>query len=172
MKLIVGLGNPGDEYNWTRHNFGSLALDFYAKVHHLDWEKPKMQGVWFKDHDRIFLKSCRFYNETGLTVQEFAHYYKIDPSDILAVCDDFDLPFQSLRYRAKGSSGGNNGLRSIAQHLNTEAFPRLRLGTHNPTVRARLGDVDFVLSRFTPEEKALLPDLLSRICQAIDEHTL
>ena len=172
MKLIVGLGNPEDTYNWTRHNFGSLALDFYAKIHHLTWEKPKFHSIWLKDGNRIFIKPQTFYNDTGLAVRDFANYYKIDPADILAVCDDFDLPFQSIRYRAKGSSGGNNGLKSISHHLGTDEFPRLRLGTDNPELRAKLSDVDFVLSRFTPEEKALLPNLLSGVCHAIDEHTV
>lgn len=172
MKLIVGLCNPGDVYNWTRHNFGSLALDFYAKIHNLTWENQKMHAIWLKDGDRIFLKSRYFYNDTGLAVKDFANYYKIDPADILAICDDFDLPFQTIRYRAKGSSGGNNGLKSIAHHLGTDDFPRLRLGTNNDELRAKLSDVDFVLSRFTPEEKELLPNLLTKICHSIDEHTL
>lgn len=170
MKLIVGFGNPGDAYNWTRHNFGALALDFYAKVHHLDWEKQKMHALWLKDGDRIFLKSQYFYNDVGLAVKDFANYYKIAPTDILAICDDFDLPFGTLRFRSKGSSGGNNGLSSMIHHLGTEDFPRLRLGTNNDELRTKLSDVDFVLSRFSPEEKQALPDLLLQISRAIDEH--
>lgn len=160
MNLIVGLGNPGPEYNFTRHNFGFLLLDFYAKIHHFDWEKPKNHALWHKSGDTIFLKPQTFYNNSGEAVQAFAQYYKIPPENITIICDDFDLPFGETRFRAKGSSGGNNGLKSVSSHLNTENFPRLRLGTNNPSIRAKLGDINFVLGHFTAEEKSALPEIL------------
>lgn len=169
MKLIVGLGNPGNEYNFTRHNFGFLALDFYATVHHLNWQKPKNSALWLKDGDRIFLKPQTFYNDSGLAVANFARFYKVNPADILVICDDFDLIFGQIRYREHGSSGGNNGLKSIIQHLKTENFPRLRLGTNNPEVRQKIGDIDFVLGHFTASEKTALPTLLQTICSRIDD---
>lgn len=169
MKLIVGLGNPGPEYNFTRHNFGFLALDFYAKVKNLTWQKPKFHALWLKDGDKIFIKPQTFYNDSGRAVAEFANFYKISLEDILVICDDFNLPFDSLRYRAKGSSGGNNGLKSISEYLHTTDFPRLRLGTGNDELRQKLGDVDFVLSRFTAEEKAALPAFLTKVAQEIDK---
>ncbi len=172
MQLIVGLGNPGHEYNFTRHNFGFLALDFYMKIHNLTWQKPKFGAIWCKSGDHIFLKPQDFYNNSGVPVQAFAHFYKVPPSNILAVCDDFDLNFGQIRFRTHGSSGGNNGLKSLTQHLGTADFPRLRLGTNNPPVRAQLGDVDFVLGHFTAEEKSALPDLLQSISQTIDQHLL
>ncbi len=170
MNLIIGLGNPGNEYNFTRHNFGFLSLDFYAKIHNLTWQKPKFHALWLKSGDHLFIKPQTFYNNSGQAVSEFLNFYKLSPDNILVVCDDFDLPFGTLRFRTKGSSGGNNGLKSIAEYLHTTDFPRLRLGTENPTVRQKLGDVNFVLSRFTPDEKAALPDLLREICSKIDEH--
>lgn len=172
MKLIIGLGNPGNEYNFTRHNFGFLALDFYAKVHQLSWQKPKFGALWCKDGERIFLKPQDFYNNSGQSVQEFVRFYKIDLSEILVVCDDFDLNFGQIRYRAHGSSGGNNGLKSIATHLHSEQFPRLRLGSNNSEVRAQVGDIDFVLGRFTASEREALPQLLQDISHKIDEFTL
>lgn len=96
------------------------------------------------------------------------HFYKISPTDILVICDDFDLPFGTLRYRAHGSSGGNNGLKSISEHLNTTDFPRLRIGSNNPDIRQKVGDIDFVLGKFTPEEKANLSQILSEIMAKID----
>lgn len=161
MNLIVGLGNPGPEYNFTRHNFGFLLLDFYAKIHHFDWEKPKNHALWYKSGDTIFLKPQTFYNNSGEAVQAFAQYYKISPENITVICDDFDLPFGETRFRAKGSSGGNNGLKSISVHLGTENFPRLRLGTNNPAIRQKLGDINFVLGHFTATEKTALPDILT-----------
>lgn len=160
MQLIVGLGNPSDEYNFTRHNFGFLALDFYLKLRHLEWQKPKMNAIWCKIDDKIFLKPQTFYNNSGTAVKQYLNYYKIPLENLLVICDDFDLNFGETRFRAKGSSGGNNGLKSINSQLHSENFARLRLGTGNQALRERLGDVDFVLSRFTPAEKAELPKIL------------
>lgn len=168
MKLIVGLGNPGNEYNFTRHNFGFLALDFYAKIKGFTWEKPKLHAIWAKQGDILFIKPQNFYNDSGLAVQEFLNYYKIPLENLLVVCDDFSLPFGTLRYRAKGSAAGNNGLKSISGALHTTDFPRLRLGTEN-NLRAKIGDVDFVLGKFTPEEKEQLPAILRDFCQKLDE---
>ena len=168
MQLVVGLGNPENKYNFTRHNFGFLALDFYAKVHGYTWQKLKMDALWFKDGDRIFIKPQDYYNNSGQAVQAFMHFYKISPTDILVICDDFDLPFGTLRYRAHGSSGGNNGLKSISEHLNTTDFPRLRIGSNNPDIRQKVGDIDFVLGKFTPVEKANLSQILSEIMAKID----
>lgn len=171
MKLIIGLGNPGPEYNFTRHNFGFLALDFYAKINHLDWQKPKFHSLWLKTGDKILIKPQTFYNDSGRAVQEFVNFYKIPLENILVVCDDFNLPFGTSRYRAKGSSGGNNGLKSISESLHTTDFSRLRLGTGHDDLRRTLGDVDFVLSRFTPEEKSALPDFLAGISRDLDART-
>lgn len=169
MKLIVGLGNPGNEYNFTRHNYGFLALDFYATVKHLTWQKPKFGALWLKDGDHIFIKPQDFYNNSGVAVAAFVRFYKLELSDLLVVCDDFDLDFGQIRYRAHGSSAGNNGLNSINQHLKSDNFARLRLGTNNPTVRQQLGDIDFVLGHFTKAEQDQLPDLLTSIIGKIDQ---
>lgn len=170
MKLVVGLGNPGNKYNFTRHNFGFLALDFYAKIHSASWEKmPKFDAEWLKINDVIYIKPQTFYNEVGRAVQAFRHFYKIDLRDILIVADDFNLPFGVLRYRAKGSDGGNNGLKSIIRDLSSENVPRLRIGTNNPELRSKIGDVDFVLGKFTDAEKGQLPEILSSISERIRE---
>lgn len=166
--MIVGLGNPGNEYNFTRHNFGFLALDFYAKVRGLNWEKPKLGAIWLKDGERILVKPQDFYNNAGVPVANFMRYYKMVPADVLVVCDDFDLEFGKIRYREHGSSGGNNGLKSVAQYLKTEDFPRLRIGTNNTAVRKQVGDVDFVLGHFTAEEKEALPGILQQVCREIE----
>lgn len=170
MKLIIGLGNPGTQYNFTRHNVGFLTLDLYAKLHHIDWQKPKFGAIWAKSGNHILLKPQDFYNESGRAVQEFAHFYKLAPSDILVICDDFDLEFGQVRYRAKGSSGGNNGLKSIASALNTTDFPRLRIGTNSAPLRQTLGDTKFVLGKFTPEEKTQLPNILQLALQRLAEN--
>ncbi|MBQ2695591.1 aminoacyl-tRNA hydrolase [Candidatus Saccharibacteria bacterium] len=170
MKLIVGLGNPESKYNWTRHNFGFLALDFYFKLNHLDWDKkPRYGAITGVSGDFLFVKPQDYYNESGRAVRELAHYYKIPPEDILVICDDFNLDFGKIRYRTSGSAGGNNGLKSLITELKTEEFPRIRLGTENAELRKKLGDVEFVLSRFTPDEKTALPEILAEVARRIDD---
>ena len=170
MKLVVGLGNPGNRYNFTRHNFGFLALDFYFKVRGLEWkDKPKFGAMWGREGDTIFIKPQDYYNESGRAVQEFMRFYKIPLDDILVVCDDFNLEFGKLRYREQGSAGGNNGLKSVMATLGTTEFKRLRVGTGNDELRGKMGDVDFVLSKFTPEEKEKLPGILGEVVERIEE---
>ncbi len=164
MNLIVGFGNPGSEYNFTRHNFGFLALDFFFKINHLEWEPhEKFNSIWKKEGDTIFIKPQTFYNDIGTAVRAFVDFYKIPMGNILVVCDDFNIPFGTIRKRQTGSAGGNNGLKSVTTNLGTSDFPRLRLGTGNDALRKKLGDVDFVLSKFTDSEKKQLPDILTTV---------
>lgn len=170
MKLVVGLGNPGNNYNFTRHNVGFLALDFYFKVKKLKWnEKPKFGAIYGREGDVLFIKPQEFYNKTGEIVGEFMRYYKISTSDILVICDNFDLEFGKTRFKASGLAAGNNGLKSIDRALGTSDYPRLRIGTENIELRRKMGDIDFVLSRFTPEEKEQLPSILPEVVGKIDE---
>ncbi len=178
MKLIVGLGNPGNQYNFTRHNSGFLVLDFLTKVKGLEWEsKPKFNAIWLKvrtdelgsREDVIMIKPQCYYNDTGRVVGEFMRYYKIALDDVIAVCDDFNLEFGKLRYRENGSAGGNNGLKSMIAVLGSEMFPRLRLGTGNDEMRAKMGDMDFVLGRFTAEEKEQLPSILREAVARLEQ---
>lgn len=169
MKLVIGLGNPESKYNWTRHNTGFLTLDFYFKLKGLEWNKQSRLGaLWGRIDDVLFIKPQDFYNNSGQAVREYMRYYKIPTSDILVVCDDFNLEFGKIRYRSSGSAGGNNGLKSITSELKTEDFPRLRIGTENDEIRKQMGDVDFVLSKFTPNEKLLLPKILKEAADRID----
>lgn len=170
MKLIVGLGNPGGQYNFTRHNAGFLALDFYFKVKGLTWEtKPKFGAVWAREGDVFFVKPQDYYNDSGRVVAEFMRYYKLSLSDVLVICDNFDLEFGKVRMHSVGAAGGNNGLKSIDASLGSSEYARVRIGTGNDTLRHQMGDVDFVLSRFTPEEKEQLPEILGEVNTKIDE---
>jgi len=177
MKLIVGFGNPGNQYNFTRHNFGFLALDFYFKIHNLTWEPhQKHNAIWLKTTSSngesiIFIKPQTFYNDIGTSIRAFANFYKISSDDIIVICDDFNIPFGTLRFRQNGSAGGNNGLKSTISALGTEKFNRLRLGTGDDKLRHKLGDTDFVLGRFTEEERELLPAILKNISDKIDNLT-
>ena len=144
-----------------------LALDFYCKVHQINWEKtPKFNAIWARVGDTFLIKPQSFYNDSGKVVKSFLNFYKISPDDLLIICDDFELEFGKTRYRAKGSAGGNNGLKSVIAELGTEDFPRLRLGTGNDELRHKIGDIDFVLSKFTDTEREQLPAILA----SIDSH--
>lgn len=136
-------------------------LDYYFKLKGLKWsDKPRLGALWGRSDDVIFIKPQEYYNESGRAVAAYMKYYKITASDILVVCDDFNLEFGKVRYRAAGSAGGNNGLKSIIASIGTDEFPRIRVGTANDELRAQLGDTDFVLSKFTVEEKNQLPEVM------------
>ncbi|MBR3204564.1 aminoacyl-tRNA hydrolase [Candidatus Saccharibacteria bacterium] len=168
MKLIIGFGNPGNDYNFTRHNLGFLALDFYFKINELTWEPhEKFNCIWKKVDNTIFMKPQTFYNNIGEAVLAFKNFYKVENNDILILCDDFNLNFGEIRFREHGSAGGNNGLKSVISALKTENFPRLRLGTGNDELRTKVGDIDFVLSKFTTQEKEKLPIFLKNISERI-----
>lgn len=170
MKLVVGLGNPGKNYNFTRHNTGFLMLDFYFKMKNLKFaEKTKYSAIYHKEGDTLFIKPQTFYNDSGISVREFANFYKIPLENILVIADDFNLEFGKLRFRQKGTDGGNNGLKSVIRELSSTEFPRLRIGTGNSELRRKLGDTDFVLSKFTTEEKERLPEILRETTIKIDD---
>ena len=169
MKLVVGLGNPGNQYLWTRHNIGFLALDYYFKRNHATWrEKPFLGAIRGQIGDVLFIKPQNYYNETGGVVANYMRHFKIPASDIVVICDNFDLEFGKVRYRASGAAAGNNGLKSIDAALGDNNYPRIRIGTQNDALKQKLGDVDFVLSRFTSEEKSALPEILSRASDSIN----
>ncbi len=183
MKLIVGLGNPGARFNFTRHNTGFLTLDFYLKRYGGSWsEKPRLNAVFCEIEGKnsgsktdsrrekvIFIKPQDFYNLSGVAVANYVRYFKIPLSDVLVICDNFDLEFGKVRYRDSGSAGGNNGLKSIDKELSSTDYARIRVGTLNPEILGKVGAVDFVLSRFTPEEKEKLPEVLTEACEKINE---
>ena len=148
MKLVVGLGNPGNRYNFTRHNLGFLVLDYYFKTYGLKWsEKSRLGALHGRNDIVIFIKPQDYYNESGRAVREYMRFYKIELKDVLVICDDFNLEFGKIRHRMNGSAGGNNGLKSIIAELKSDDFQRIRVGTGNDGLRKRIGDTDFVLSK-------------------------
>ena len=132
-------------------------------------EKPFLGAIRGRIGDVLFIKPQEFYNLSGQAVAAYIRYYKIALSDILVICDNFDLEFGKVRYRSSGSAGGNNGLKSVDKELGTPDYSRIRMGTGNPSLLGKMDAMDFVLSKFTPEEKAALPDILSEVCDKIDE---
>ena len=145
-------------------------LDRVAERHGLAWETgpaEALQGTWRDgDHAVLLVKPVTFMNLSGEAVGALARFFKIDPADVLVVCDDVNLPLGRIRARAEGSEGGHNGLRSIAQHLGTTAYPRLRIGVGRGDLRRDLAD--HVLARFEPEELTGIEDAIARSADAVE----
>jgi PTH1 family peptidyl-tRNA hydrolase len=153
--LVAGLGNPGREYERTRHNLGWLVLDELARRHSGSW-RSKFSGsfaeVRLGDLRLGLLKPETFMNESGRAVGEAARFYKVEPEGLLVVHDDVDLEPGRLQARAGGGLAGHNGLRSLAQHLGSQEFDRLRIGVGRPGRGDPRSVSDWVLSGFAPED--------------------
>lgn len=150
MKLIVGLGNPGQEYKNTRHNVGFMVLDNY--LNNVDW-KEKFHGLFYKKNDVIFLKPTTFMNLSGISVRECVAYFDISIDDILIIHDDLDLPLGSYKIKKNSSSGGHNGIKSIIEELNSMEFCRLKIGiSHNRDIPTD----KYVLGKFSANEQSLI----------------
>jgi PTH1 family peptidyl-tRNA hydrolase len=165
LRLVVGLGNPGSEYERTRHNVGFRLVDRLVGEADPFWKDFKGLGVAAKWGDVWVAKPMTFMNESGQFVRAFAGYHNIPVSEMLVVYDELALPLGKVRLRKKGSSGGQKGMKSIIAHMGTEEVPRLRLGV-GPQPE-RMDSADFVLSRFKPSEEKDLEEGLSRAAEAV-----
>jgi PTH1 family peptidyl-tRNA hydrolase len=164
-RLVVGLGNPGPEYNRTRHNVGFAVVDFLAAEWGLTWQHSKSwQALWAKGEKALLVKPTSYMNRSGEAVAAVTGFYKIEPAEILVVLDDLALELGRLRLRPEGGTGGHNGLESIIVHLGTEAIPRLRLGIG---AAPREGAVDYVLGRFFEEELPVVQKTVERAGDAV-----
>lgn len=168
--LIVGLGNPGRQYESTRHNAGFMALDVFAERFNPSWEKwQNDKGLLAKaeleGNTLYLLKPMTYMNLSGHAVRGVTSFYKIKPKNILIIFDDMSLPLGSVRLRAKGSAGGQNGMRHIIEQLGTQEIARLRIGI-GPRPEYFEGK-DFVLSKFTEEQKTLLKEALIKADSAV-----
>lgn len=164
IRLVAGLGNPGRDYQRTRHNVGFMVLDRLAADRKLPWDYSEKWGAAWAKSEVIFVKPATFMNRSGEPLSAIANFYKIAPEEILVVLDDFALPLGRLRIRSSGSSGGHNGLESIFQHFSTLSVPRLRVGIGAAPAQ---GAVDYVLGRFFEEEKKQLDETLVRAAAAV-----
>jgi peptidyl-tRNA hydrolase, PTH1 family len=177
MKLVVGLGNPGAEYRETRHNVGFHVVDELARRWGVSQWRESFEALATKttrDAEPVLLaKPLTFMNLSGRSVAGLANFYKIDPGDVLVVTDDVALPLGRLRARRGGSDGGHNGLRSVAQSLGTQAYPRLRIGVGRGDIQSAEGRVvgrpemaDHVLGRFRPDERDTISAAILRAADA------
>jgi PTH1 family peptidyl-tRNA hydrolase len=168
--LVVGLGNPGREYAGNRHNVGWMVVEELARRHGASW-KGKFSGqlaeLRLDGHRVALLKPETFMNESGRSVGAAARFYKLEPEAVLVVHDEMDLEPGRLQARSGGGLAGHNGLRSIAAHLNTPDFLRLRVGVGRPGRGDPRKGADYVLSNFTPEEDA--DSLVARAADAVEK---
>ncbi|MEO1094551.1 MAG: aminoacyl-tRNA hydrolase [Cyanobacteria bacterium J06638_28] len=175
-RLVVGLGNPGEQYAHTRHNVGFDIVDALSHRWHISLsDHRKFKGAYGDGfaqagHKVSLLKPSTFMNRSGQSVRAVLDWYKFSPQSVLVIYDDMDLPVGRIRLRPAGSAGGHNGMKSIISHLGTQEFPRLRVGIGNVN---KAGDrdnavVSHVLGKFAPDEKALLKSALEWATEAVE----
>lgn len=169
MFLIVGLGNPGSQYEDTRHNIGFKVIDNIAKEYNIEINRQKFKGMcgegFINGEKVILLKPTTYMNLSGESIREVVDFYKISNEDVLVIYDDISLDVGRLRIREKGSAGGHNGIKSIIAHLGTDIFPRIKVGVGQPNVDL----VNYVLGKFTKEEMEVLSESIDASTKATKE---
>lgn len=167
MKVVVGLGNPGPRYHGTRHNIGYAVIDYLATGTGVSAFRSRFQSQVADtkegDEQVLLVKPETFMNLSGRAVREIFDFYKLEVADFLIVCDDIALPVGKLRVRARGSDGGQKGLRSIQEQLSTPEYSRLRIGVGEPG--EHIDAADYVLSRFAPAERSVIEDAIGAAAQ-------
>lgn len=169
VKLVVGLGNPGLKYRGTRHNVGYDVIAELARRCNAGRPRNRFAGetvdVVLSGVRVLLLSPTTYMNRSGRSVAEAGGFFKLCPDDILVVCDDLSLPLGKLRLRSKGSSGGHKGLEDIIRNLGTENFPRLRVGIGSPP--QGVDAAEYVLTRFSAEEREVIHGAVTRACDAV-----
>ncbi|SEU06562.1 peptidyl-tRNA hydrolase, PTH1 family [Salinibacillus kushneri] len=170
MKCIVGLGNPGSKFALTRHNIGFQAIDYLAEKNNWTLNKEKFNALYTIEYINgekvILLKPQTYMNLSGEAVQPFMNYYDLDIEDLLVIYDDLDLPAGKIRLRQKGGHGGHNGIRNIINQTALKNFKRIRLGIGRPETNMPV--VDYVLGKFTEEQKPKIEDSVQKAAEACE----
>ncbi len=169
MHIIVGLGNPGKKYDTTRHNVGFETIDLLAKRNNIDVKRLKHKALCGEGHINgkkvMLVKPQTFMNLSGQSLLDIVQFYKIDPKNIIVIYDDVDIEVGSIRVREKGSSGSHNGMKSIIYQIQTDEFPRVRIGIGRP----QFGDLaDYVLGRIPKDEKSLMLEVIEKAALACE----
>ncbi len=170
MHLIVGLGNPGQEYQNTRHNIGFQALDYlreYFKLPAFKLDK-KLKAEITKDKDIILAKPQTFMNNSGEAVSAIKKYYKIKLSDLIVIRDDVDIPIGKIKVKQSSSGAGHKGIQSIIQHLKSNNFWQIKIGVANEMIRKKIPTEKFVLQKFSKEDLAKAKDIPNKTIEALN----
>ncbi|MDH2475302.1 aminoacyl-tRNA hydrolase [Clostridium perfringens] len=169
MILIVGLGNPGKQYEQTRHNIGFDVIDYMANKYNIDVNREKFKGIcgegFIENKKVILLKPLTYMNLSGESIRELANFYKLEDDEIIVVYDDISLDIGRLRIREKGSAGGHNGIKSIIQNLGGDKFPRVKVGVGQPKDNL----VNHVLGKFSKEDREHIEKVIPAVSDAIVE---
>lgn len=170
MYLIVGLGNPGNQYKNTRHNTGFELLDNYAKNKNIEINKNKFNGLYneimINGTKAILLKPQLYMNLSGIVVEKFVSYYKIPIKNILVIHDDLDMPVGKIKLKVNTSSGGHNGLKNIEEQLGSRLYNHLKIGISN---NKSLSTADYVLGTFSKEEQLIIISIQTKVNNIIDD---
>lgn len=170
MKLIVGLGNPGKQYEKTRHNIGFQVVERLSERLNIPVNQGKFKGLYGSGHVRgekvVLLKPLTYMNLSGESIRQVVDYFDVDTEDIIVIYDDLDLPVGKIRLRQKGSAGGHNGIRSTIQHLGTQEFNRIRVGINRPQNGQSVSD--YVLSNFSKEEQEMITEVANKCAEACE----
>jgi len=170
VKIIVGLGNPGNEYNNTRHNIGFMAIDEVAKYYNTNFIKNKFNGLYaeltINGEKVILLKPQSFINLSGDVIIRFLNYFKINIVDLLVICDDMDLDTGTFKLRYKGGSAGHNGLKNIESNLKTNEYKRIKIGISK---NKNISTVDYVLGKLTKEEQEKINNTIKLIPNIVED---
>ena len=172
--LVVGLGNPGDQYAATRHNIGQMVIDELAKRHSVKLSSHKSRteiaayklGVGVDAHSIILGKSKSYMNETGGPIRALANFYSVEPNNVIALHDELDIPFAAIRTKIAGGDNGHNGLKSMTSAFGTAEYYRIRLGIGRPM--GEQDPADFVLKAFSKVEQKDLGEFISRSADAVE----
>ena len=172
--LVVGLGNPGDEYAATRHNVGQMVIDHLAKRHNVKLSTHKSRteiaayklGVGVDAHSIILAKSKSYMNESGGPIKALATFYSVNPDKVIVLHDELDIPYAAIRAKVAGGDNGHNGLKSLTSSLGTADYFRVRLGIGRPMGQQDPGD--FVLKQFSKEEKKSLDEFIERGADCVE----
>ncbi|MED4404165.1 aminoacyl-tRNA hydrolase [Metabacillus fastidiosus] len=171
MKLIIGLGNPGKQYESTRHNVGFMAVDQLSDRLNIPLDRTKFNGLYGIGHISgekvILLKPLTYMNLSGECIRPLMEYYEVDDNEIVVIYDDLDIPTGKIRLRTKGSAGGHNGIKSMIQHLGTQQFNRVRVGIDRPSNGMTI--TDYVLGRFIEEEQADIQSAIKQSAEACEK---
>lgn len=171
MFLVVGLGNPGSQYEFTKHNVGFLTVDYLADKLNIKINKLKFKGLFAKEkienEDVVLLKPQTYMNLSGESVRDFANFFKIPPENIIVVVDDVDLPMGKIRIRKKGSAGTHNGMKSIIYQLQSDNFIRIKVGIEREDRKDDLAD--YVLKGFSKDEVPVMEESMERAAKAVLE---
>lgn len=171
MYLIVGLGNPGKEYDHTRHNMGFMAIDEIAKHYGVEINQSKFGGLYTqiqKNGEKIILlKPQKYINLSGEVIIQYINYFKIPINNLLIICDDLDTYFGNIKIKAKGSSGGHNGLKNIELHLKTNEYKRVKLGISN---NKNIDTKNYVLSKISASDSEILKTVIQITTQIFDDY--